>query len=88
MNVLPKMPSTHALRCGEWSGLVKMSASWDSVATWTSRIWPLWTTSCAKCFRMSMCLARSRPPMTWFPHSMHRLPDVPPLNAQVAEVIS
>jgi hypothetical protein len=27
--------------------------------------------SCAEFFRRSMCSARSRPPMTWFPHSMH-----------------
>ena len=26
--------------------MVKMSASWAAVATWTSRIWPVWTTSC------------------------------------------
>ena len=42
-----------------------------SVGTWTSRISPFWITSWAKCLRMSMCLAHSRPQMTLLPHSMH-----------------
>jgi hypothetical protein len=59
-----------ACHCGRRSPLVRMSASWREVGTRIRRMYPFWIASRAKCLRMSMCLARSRPPMTLIPHSI------------------
>ncbi len=66
-------PIRHRSNWRNGDALVKMSANCSSVGTLMSRMWLFWMTSCAKCLRISICFARSRPSMKWFPHSMHAL---------------
>ena len=68
-----RIPAMHAASSRGCRLLVKTSASCSDVSTRTERRRPVSTASSTKCFRMSTCFARSRPPITLLLHSMHAL---------------